>query len=240
MTTLQKTIVTVALATLAGAGIYEARQAAQLRQQNQILKQEQGPVAAQFQNMQTNGEDAANTLAGLREENAQLRSNQTELLKLRGEVGSLRKQADDANQRAQAAQQKLSDAMSSVSVFKAREAATINAAKQMCLALRVFESNNNEQFPTNVMQLSKELGNRFSIDGVDLGAFEYTVPGAGWSDHLNTVVLRERIARQAIDGSWERIYAFVDGSVQKALSNDGNFEAWEKINTYSPPTNQNP
>jgi prepilin-type processing-associated H-X9-DG protein len=52
------------------------------------------------------------------------------------------------------------------------------------------------------------------------------------------VVLRERIARQAPDGTWSRIYLFADGSVQIATSYDGNFDAWEKANTYSTPPNQ--
>lgn len=41
MTTLQKTIITATVAPLAGAGIYEARQAAQLRDQNQTLQKQQ-------------------------------------------------------------------------------------------------------------------------------------------------------------------------------------------------------
>jgi hypothetical protein len=52
------------------------------------------------------------------------------------------------------------------------------------------------------------------------------------------VELRERLARQAPDGTWQRIYGFADGSVQTATSYDGNFDAWEKANTYSPPPNQ--
>ena len=90
MTTLQKTMITATLAVFAGAGIYEARQATQLREQNQKLEQQQAPMAEQNQHLQ-NADDPANSLASLREENAQLKSNQTELLKLRGEVDALSK-----------------------------------------------------------------------------------------------------------------------------------------------------
>ena len=52
------------------------------------------------------------------------------------------------------------------------------------------------------------------------------------------VMLRERLARQAPDGTWTRLYGLADGSVQTATSYDGNFDAWEKVNTYTLPTNQ--
>jgi len=89
MTTLQKALVTVTIAALAGGGIYEARQAAQLRRQNQTLEQQQAPLAGQNQDLQAKLEAATNRLAGLLVENARLKSNpnQAELLKLRGQVG---------------------------------------------------------------------------------------------------------------------------------------------------------
>ena len=47
MTTLQKTLITAALAVFAGTGIYEAHQASQLRDQVQTLQQQQAPLAEQ-------------------------------------------------------------------------------------------------------------------------------------------------------------------------------------------------
>ena len=92
MTTLQKTLVTATVAVLAGAGIYEARQAAQLRQQNQTLQQQQAPLAEQIQQLQRERDDATNRLAGLRDELAKGKKNPSEVLKLRGEVGALRQE----------------------------------------------------------------------------------------------------------------------------------------------------
>jgi RNA polymerase sigma factor (sigma-70 family) len=77
MTTLQKTIVTATVAVLAGGGIYEARQAAQLREQNRALQQQQ---------LQQERDDATNRQSG---------SNEMELLKLRGEVTQLQGGAND-------------------------------------------------------------------------------------------------------------------------------------------------
>ena len=92
MTTLQKTLVTATVAVLAGAGVYEARQAAQLRDQVQTLQQQQAPLAEQMRQMQDERDHAANRLADLLAENSWLKSNpnHNELLKLRGEVTRLR------------------------------------------------------------------------------------------------------------------------------------------------------
>jgi hypothetical protein len=92
MTTLQKTLVTATVAVLAGAGIYETRQAAQLREQNQTLQQQQAPLAEQIQQLQNSFTDSTNRLVDLLAENSRLKSNQNELLKLRGDVGRLRQQ----------------------------------------------------------------------------------------------------------------------------------------------------
>ncbi len=99
LTTLQKTLVTVTVAALAGAGIYEARQAAQLRGQVQTLQQQQMPLAEQIQQLQRERDEATNRLDGLLAENSQLKSNpdRAELLKLRGEVGVLRAQLADVS-----------------------------------------------------------------------------------------------------------------------------------------------
>jgi RNA polymerase sigma factor (sigma-70 family) len=100
MTTLQKTLVTATVAILAGAGIYEARQAAQLRDQVQTLQQQQTPLAEQIQQLQNSFADATNRLADLLAENSRLQKlqNQNELLKLRGQVGVLQSQNNAANQ----------------------------------------------------------------------------------------------------------------------------------------------
>jgi RNA polymerase sigma factor (sigma-70 family) len=92
MTTIQKALITATLAVVAGAGIYEAHQAAQLREQNQTLQQQQAPLADQIQQMQRERDDATNRLADLQDELAKANSNNLELLKLRNEVTMLKRQ----------------------------------------------------------------------------------------------------------------------------------------------------
>jgi hypothetical protein len=90
MTTLQKTIVTATIAVLAGASIYEARQAAQLREQVQILEERQTPLVLRNEQLSQGLTDASNQLASFQVEIARLNRNTTELLRLRGEIAQLR------------------------------------------------------------------------------------------------------------------------------------------------------
>ena len=99
MTTLQKTVITAALAAAVGTGVFEAHQAVQLRGQNQTLQQQQAPLDEQIQKLQRERDDATNRLAGLQAENEQLKPNETELLRLRGEVGVLRRQTAETTTR---------------------------------------------------------------------------------------------------------------------------------------------
>jgi RNA polymerase sigma factor (sigma-70 family) len=68
MTALQKSLVTATVAVLAGVGIYEVRQAVQLREQNQTLQQQQASLAEQLQQLQRERDDATNQLALMADE----------------------------------------------------------------------------------------------------------------------------------------------------------------------------
>jgi hypothetical protein len=97
MTTLQKAVITAALATTIGAGAFEAHQAAQARAQNRTLLQQEAPLADQVRQLQNELTDATNQLAAVIAENEQLQSgsDKLELLKLRGEVALLRQQSKE-------------------------------------------------------------------------------------------------------------------------------------------------
>jgi len=97
MTLLQKTAVTAALALVAGVAIYQARQASQLREQNQALQQQLAPLTAQIQQLQAERDRATNQLAGLSDELARAKKNPSEVLKLRGEVTTLRKEKSESD-----------------------------------------------------------------------------------------------------------------------------------------------
>jgi RNA polymerase sigma factor (sigma-70 family) len=90
MTVLQKTLVTAAFVAAVGSGIFQARQAATLRNQVAALQQQQAPLTGQIEELSRNYTDATNRLAALRDDNARLNLNSRELLRLRGEVSRLR------------------------------------------------------------------------------------------------------------------------------------------------------
>src|SRR5437899_881607 len=69
MTTMQKTLMTATLAVAFGTGIYEARQASRLRDQNQTLQQQQAPLTEQLRQLQRERDDATRQLAAFRDEN---------------------------------------------------------------------------------------------------------------------------------------------------------------------------
>lgn len=89
MTALQKTIVTATIAVLAGVGIYEARQASQLRGQVQLFQQQQAPMAEQVQQLQTERDAATKQLVAVQQDNERSNRNSAELLKLRARVVGL-------------------------------------------------------------------------------------------------------------------------------------------------------
>jgi len=84
MTTLQKTLLTATVAVLAGAGIYKARQAAQLRDQVRTLQQQQAPLTEQMTKLQSENERLSNMVAQTGDSQALSKAQFSELLRLRG------------------------------------------------------------------------------------------------------------------------------------------------------------
>jgi RNA polymerase sigma factor (sigma-70 family) len=220
-------------------------------QTEEKLRAENGSLAQQIAQIQTDNRNYSNQLANVRLANVgDSKTGQTasadqsnELLKLRGEVGVLQRQASEASQKAQAAEQKLATALSSQTQFKSQHIAIVNAAKMLGLDMRLYAGDHDNQFPTNSpYQLAENFGNTNLLKNIP--ALEFINVGLirlnsqGQTDYPNLILVRERLARQAPDGTWSRVYGFADGSVHTATSYDGNFDAWEKVNTYSPPPNQ--
>ena len=44
----------------------------------------------------------------------------------------------------------------------------------------------------------------------------------------NALILSENRVHRTRDGKWARFYAYGDGRIVEAVSDDGNFESWEK------------
>src|SRR6185437_12441594 len=89
MTIMQKTFITFVIVASVGTGIYEARQASQMREHNQLLHQQQASINDQLQQLQHKHDDSTKRLAALQNEIATLKSNNSELLKLRAQSTQL-------------------------------------------------------------------------------------------------------------------------------------------------------
>jgi len=128
--------------------------------------------------------------------------------------------------------------------FNRKHIQTINAAKLFNLAMRVYAKDNDNLYPTNfnekfVNQL--KTGRSMNLNMADwLDVFEF-MPGVTSAEsaekHPDGIILREKKARQAPDGKWERVYSYADGSAWFQTSDDGNFAAFEKQHMF-PPANQ--
>jgi RNA polymerase sigma factor (sigma-70 family) len=96
MTTFQKIAVTTALTAAIGAFLYEARQSADLREQNHAYRQQQTVLEGQVQELQRERDAANKRQALISGELAALKKtqNDTEVLRLRGQVGVLREEKD--------------------------------------------------------------------------------------------------------------------------------------------------
>jgi RNA polymerase sigma factor (sigma-70 family) len=83
MTTLQKTLVAGTIAVVAGAGIYEAQQASQLRKENQALQQQLAPLVKRTTVLATENENLAKKVADVKNQKPLPADKFTELLQLR-------------------------------------------------------------------------------------------------------------------------------------------------------------
>jgi len=95
MTTLQKTIVAATLVVAASTGIYEAREASNLRSRTRTIQQQQ---TDQIQQLHQERDEALGKLTAATEELDRLRQDLREMVKLRGEVTRLRSQAQPTAQ----------------------------------------------------------------------------------------------------------------------------------------------
>jgi RNA polymerase sigma factor (sigma-70 family) len=157
MTTLQKTLITTTITILAGAGIYEARLASQLRNQVQTLQQQQAPLAEQIQELQREHDETTRQLASLRDENERLNRNTGELLRLRGEVSLLRRAQDTAGKSA-------NSNASQADTTTNQEQAAINIGRTLGLAVVRGDAGALDK----VAELSKAAHKNFNTNRVGL------------------------------------------------------------------------
>jgi RNA polymerase sigma factor (sigma-70 family) len=224
----------VAVALLATPLVFRHEDRAKLREKDELLQQQTDQLAR----LTPENLRLSNLLAqasGLRDSDSQ-----HELLRLRGEVGLLRQQTNELARQLQAllakAGQTALPPQGDAAVEPGRQSAT--AAKQLCLALRMYAHEHQDQLPSGLTdELVPYVMDKYQkpADFVQLaGQFELVYRGSinlSNINHLNpgsVLLLRERQPWRTADGQWAKNYGCVDGSVERHAEPDGNFDAWEK------------
>ena len=95
MTKFQKILIAGTILTVAGAGIYEARQISALQIQLDTFRTERKPLTNQIQQLRHDCMEASATLAFQEEQNSLLRGSNSGLLRLRSEVTHLREDGQE-------------------------------------------------------------------------------------------------------------------------------------------------
>jgi hypothetical protein len=218
-------------------------------QAQETLRTDNEALTQQLAQLQTDNESLSNRLATTGESKSLSDDKLNELLKLRGEVGVLRRQVGALGKLQEQNQQLRKEVLAAhqeavrlptQGQYEWHQTNTASAAKLVLLGMVMFSGDNHDQFPTNFSQISAYTeGMTNQTSGIGTEAFEFVNAGlAANNQNANRTILRERIPFRTADGKWARIYGFGDGHAEEQISEDGNFDAWEKQNTYLPPTNQ--
>jgi RNA polymerase sigma factor (sigma-70 family) len=218
-------------------------------QTQEKLRLENKSLTQQIAQMQTDNENFSNRLAVAGDSKSLSDEQFNELLKLRGEVGMLRNQVVELGklrEENRRISKELADANQTLqslpspeqALFNKKRIQSINDAKMVGLAMRIWAGDNNDQYPTNFDDMTNELGG-VTNETHFKETFEFVNAGVANEQYPQMLMLREITPRQSPDGKWERVYGLADGSVWTETSSDGNFDAYEKQQQqYNPPPNQ--
>ncbi|HSY17430.1 MAG TPA: sigma-70 family RNA polymerase sigma factor [Candidatus Acidoferrales bacterium] len=241
--TLTKVKLAVSALVMAGtatAFVWQHQSQEQLRSDNATLSQ-------QLAKLKSDNDTLSNRLASAGDSQKLSDGQLAELLKLRGEVGQLRRQSDElvkVKQQLQTVATHLTatpiqgTVVSPEDQFSLQEIHTVNAMKQLGLAMRIY-ANNNGRYATNFDQLQNELGGKTNFSGnISLDSIEFVNAGLVNDTIPDMIIFRERLPRRTPwDGPpWQRIYGLADGSVQTIYSDkNGSFDEFEKPRLIPPP-----
>ena len=236
----------IAVAGTAAAFVNQQHVQTRLRAQNQSLQR-------QVAQLQTDNESLSNRQADAGGAQKLSDDQFNELLRLRGEVGMLRQQTNELaklreqNQKRQRMATRLqalngqTDSSGPLAKFRANETQLYDTMAEVCLADRIYAGDNNQQCASSFDQMKDVLGNLYNSSL--LVGIEIVNAGIANQQYPFMITFRERNPRQLPDGTWHRLYGLVDGSVQTAISSNGNFDAYEKYDatvkgTFFSPSNQ--
>ena len=111
--------------------------------------------------------------------------------------------------------------------FRQQSITRMNQAKNWATALRIYANTHGNQLPGNFAQLFAQFGQPAA--GLSETNWEIVSGGKLPSAHPSqTILLREKEARQSPRGEFVKAYAFADGHAELIRSPDKDFAALEK------------
>ncbi len=240
--TLQSAFLLLVIATGAAAPwVIHRAAAASLRERETRLQQQ----TARLARLVAENERLSNLVA--RADAPALSTEQLgELLKLRSEAGALRGQTNAMQRLREENRELQSRATNAQSAASQRSPAeldaelsieTIEAMRNVCRwlpqALQMFGNEHDHKAPADFAELRQFFPKPDGRRITGLYTFEFIrddgpLPG-------DALILRERSARQNLDGQWTRVYGFADGRAIEATSDDREFKTWEKQHLGPPP-----
>jgi RNA polymerase sigma factor (sigma-70 family) len=235
MTTFQKAIIGAALAAAIGTGIFKANQVAHLRDENQNL-------AAQREKLSVERDDALSSAAANSNALQQLQRDQTDLLRLRAEVGALRKQTNEmaglrqANQKLQAALNSSNHSSSSDSdAQRLVVLAKMNDARLLSFGWLMYANDHQNRLPAQLNETSNYWNNS-DIHLTGTNEFEFLGQGSlkGLTNPATTIFLREKVPSY-VNGTWVKAYGFADGHAEIKTEPPEGFDDWEKQHSMPAP-----
>lgn len=212
-----------------------------LRDKENLLQQQSEQIAQ----LTAENERLSNAVASAQNAGG---GDQTELLKLRGEVSLLRRQTNELGRlreenRRLAAAASAPPPAATQTEDPAREQrafaiAKMNDAKILLLAMHMFAADNQNQLPG-----SFEEAKRY-YEGANPGLsqtnqFEIVYRGSlqALSNPATVIVIRE-LQPFSFNGRWAKTYGFADGHSEVHAEPSGNFDAWEAQHMAAPPPGQ--
>lgn len=228
----------IAASLAAGAGTYlvQQRAAGRIRAENENLISQRDKLAQER-------DQALSAVTANTDELERLQQDQSELLRLRGEVGGLRLQTKelqklrDQNHQLQSAlaksQPPAAATPTDADADPQRQAvyAKMSDAKLLMLGVMLYAKDNQDQFPSDLSQVTNYSS---QSDHLLTGTnqFELVIKGS-LADLTNppavasTIALREKQA-SLINGKWFKAYGFADGHAEYKPEPPEGFDAWEK------------
>jgi RNA polymerase sigma factor (sigma-70 family) len=170
-----------------------------------------------------------------------------DLLRLRAEVGALRAQTNalaavqEQNRRLRAQHPGAEETAKTPLEEREEMLVKVNYSKVCVLVALLYADDHGDRFPTNLDQAAGYWKQDDSLSNPMFSADQFEFVGSGISvkqmtNVMDTIVLREKQARQLTVGKWGKIYAFADGHVEiRRWASIGELEAFEKAHLPQPP-----